>query len=177
MLKLIFTSVLLFTSITFAQSSKDTLWQPLKFFIGEWKGQGEGESGKGDYERSYNFIFDKQFIEVKNKSSYPPSEANNNKGEVHQDLGFISFDRLRKNFILRQFHIEGFVNQYVSTNISSDGKKIVFTSEEIENIPKGWRARETYDILNENEFSETFELAAPDKDFEVYSKVTLKRIK
>jgi len=71
--------------------------------------------------------------------------------------------------------MEGFVNQYKLDSISKDGRTIVFTTEAIENIPNGWKAKETYQLINENEFIETFELAEPDKPFEVYSKVTMKR--
>jgi len=53
--------------------------------------------------------------------------------------------------------------------------KMVFVSESIENIAPGWRARETYLILNENEFIERFELAEPGKDFVLYSEAHLKR--
>jgi hypothetical protein len=113
---------------------------------------------------------------VKNKSTYEPQEKNP-KGEVHEDIGYISYDRMRKKFVLRQFHVEGFVNQFALDSISSDGKTIVFLSEAIENIPAGWRAKETYHIASENEFTETFELAPLGKEFEVYSKVTLKRVK
>ena len=67
----------------------------------------------------------------------------NPKGETHQDIGFFSYDRGRKQFVLRQFHVEGFVNQFKG-DISEDGKLIVFTSESIENIPAGFRAKETY---------------------------------
>jgi len=81
----------------------------------------------------------------------------------------ISFDKARKKFVLRQFHIEGFVNQFVMTSASTDGKTIVFTSESLENIPAGFRARETYKILGPDEFTEIFEIAEPGKDFEVYS--------
>lgn len=49
-------------------------------------------------------------------------------------------------------------------------------SEAIENIPKGYRARETYTFISANEFEEVFEIAEPGKDFEVYSKARLKRV-
>ena len=101
----------------------------------------------------------------------------NPKGEVHQDWGMMSFDKARKKFVLRQFHVEGFVNQYVMTSSSADGKTIVFTSESIENIPAGFRARETYKILGPDEFTEVFEIAEPGKDFEVYSEGHFKRKK
>jgi hypothetical protein len=168
---------LIFPSLVYSQTSRrDSIWFPLKSFIGVWKGDGVSESGNGKYERSYQWIYNKTFIAINNKSAYPPS-ANNPKGEVHEDLGYFSYDKARKTFVLRQFHIEGFVNQYVLDSISPDRKFMTFRTEAIENIPKGWQAKETYRILNENSFEETFELAAPGKAFEVYSKVTLFRQK
>lgn len=57
--------------------------------------------------------------------------------------------------------MEGFVNQYTLESVSPDGKTLVFVSESIENIPAGFRARETYQWKGENEFAEVFELAEP----------------
>lgn len=169
------TILLLITTVSFAQLSKqDSIWQPMKYFIGEWKGVGEANGEKGDYERSYQFILNKKFIEINNKSTYPATDKKP-KGEVHEDKGYISYDKGRKTFILRQFHIEGFVNQYKLDSISADKKTLVLISESIENIPTGWRARETYQLTNDTEFTETFELAEPNKDFELYSKATLRR--
>lgn len=77
--------------------------------------------------------------------------------------------------MLREFHVEGFVNQYVITSSRADGKTIVFTSESIENIPAGFRARETYKILRPDEFREVFEVAEPGNDFELYSEGHFRR--
>jgi hypothetical protein len=52
----------------------------------------------------------------------------------------------------------------------------VFTTEAIENLPSGWRARETYVVHGTAESEEIFELAAPGKDFETYSHARLKRV-
>lgn len=159
----------------FGQMTKqDSVWLPFKNMIGKWSGTSEGQPGKGTYERSYEIVLNKKFIEVKNKSTYPPSTSNP-KGEVHEDKGFISYDKARRTFVLRQFHVEGFVNQYKIESISTDGKTIAFISEAIENIPAGFRARETYHIISNDEFTETFELAEPGKEFELYSKAILKR--
>ena len=150
------------------------LWAPLKLLEGSWQGTSTGKPGSGTVERSYRFVLRGRFLEVRNKSVYPP-QASNPKGETHEDLGFISYDRGRKQFVLRQFHVEGFVNQYVLSETSADGKALVFASEAIENIAPGWRARETWRILSGDEFTETFELAAPGKEFETYSESRLKR--
>ena len=50
-----------------------------------------------------------------------------------------------------------------------DGKTIVLVTEGRENIPAGWRARETYKILGADELVEVFEQAEPGKDLELYS--------
>jgi len=162
---------------SFTQTTKkDSLWLTLKPFIGTWVGEGEGEPGKGHYERSYQFILNKNFIEIKNKSTYPPS-TNHPNGEVHEDIGYFSYDKAKKKFKLRQFHIEAFVNTFEIDSISADNKTIVFISEDIENIPKGYRVKETYRLINDNEIEETFEIAGPNKDFKVYTRVKLMRQK
>ena len=53
----------------------------------------------------------------------------------------------------------------------------MFTTEAIENIPSGWRARETYIVHGSDEFEEVFELSAAGKPFELYSRARLKRVK
>jgi hypothetical protein len=53
---------------------------------------------------------------------------------------------------------------------------LVFVTELIENSPSGWRARETYTFLGPDEFEEVFELSAPDKPFELYSRTRLTRV-
>jgi hypothetical protein len=115
-----------------------------------------------------------QFLEVHDTSTYPAQERNP-KGEVHDDVGYIGFDRARNAFVFRQFHAEGFVNTYVGGPEGS--ARIVMTSETIENIPPGWRARETYVVAGPDEFEEMFELAGPGKDFELYTRTRLKRVK
>jgi hypothetical protein len=177
MKKTLFLSLLLTPFILFAQNTKtDSIWLLLKPFVGTWKGEGGGEPGKGKYERSYQFIFDKKFIEIRNKSTYEPTKQYPN-GEVHEDIGYFSYDNGRKTFMLRQFHAEGFVNQFRLDSISSDKKILIFITESIENIPAGFRAKETYRIISDNEIEETFEIGEPGKDFTVYSKVKLIRQK
>ena len=94
-------------------------------------------------------------------------------GEEHEDRGMISYDRSRKVFVLRQFHVEGFVNQYAAA-VPRDGV-LRFNSESIENIPAGYRARETHTIQGKDEFVERFEMANPGGGFEVYSETRFKR--
>lgn len=88
-----------------------------------------------------------------------------------------SYDRALKKVVLRQFYVEGFVNKYTLDSIGADGKSLEFTTVRIENIAARWRARESFRILSPDEFKKTFSLAAPGKNFEVYSETHLKRAK
>jgi len=174
MRKLFFILILL-PIIVFAQEEKkDDVWSPFKFFVGTWEGTGKGCPGTSKLKAEFKFVLNEKFLQIRGKAVFEPQEKNK-KGEVHEDWGFVSYDGIRKKFVLRQFHIEGFVNQYVLDSLSSDGKTFVFLSENIENIPPGWRAKSTYKILDEKEFLQIFELAEPGKDFEVYSESHLKR--
>lgn len=126
--------------------------------------------------REYSFVLNGTFLLVKNTSTYVPQEKNP-KGEVYEDWGLFSRDRSHKLFVLRQFNIEGFVNRYTLDTLHTDSATMIFTTEAIENIQSGWRARETYKALNQNEFVETFEVGSPGKEFEGYSETHLRRVK
>lgn len=134
----------------------------LNRFVGSWRGTAEGEPGTGTVERNYTPILAGKFIEERNESRYAS-------GEIHHHLGFWSFDRGRSRFVFRQFHEESFVNQFVATTADFVGDQLVVDSEAIENIPAGFRARETYRFNGADAFEEIFEIAEPNAYFQRYS--------
>jgi hypothetical protein len=150
-------------------------WSAIQFLVGEWQGESEGQPGKGTVKRSYDFVLGDKFLYERNVSSYP-SQPKNEKGEIHQHWSFFSYDRARRSLVLRQFHQEGFVNQYVMAPASAAGT-VVFESEALENVPAGWKARETYLAVSADEFVETFELASGAGAYEVYSRARFKRVR
>jgi hypothetical protein len=159
---------------TNAQTPPDRLAQ-VERLIGRWAGDAEGQPGKGKVERQYERVLGSKFILVRNRSVYLPQDTNP-KGETHEDIGFFSFDAARKRVMLRQFHSEGFVNRY-ALDPSNTADRVTFTTEAIENIPAGFRARETYVFSGPDHLEEIFEIAELGKDFEVYSRSRLERIK
>jgi hypothetical protein len=150
-------------------------WAGVRFLLGSWEGTSTGHSGTANVQREYRFVLRDQFIEERHKSMYLPQDKNP-KGEVHEHISYISHDRARKHLVLRQFHVEKFVIQYMQEGESSAGK-VAFVSESMENTPVGWRARESYIVHGPDEFEEVFELAQTGKPFEVYSRTRLKRIR
>ena len=152
-------------------AAEDPFWT-VRFLLGRWQGTTAGQTGKGTVSREYSTALDALFIRVRNRSTYPPQTANA-KEVVHE--GFISFDRSRKRLVLRQFHVGGFVNQDAGET-GATAARLSFTSEQIENISPGWRARETYIPRGSNAFEDIFELAEPGKVFELYSHARFTRL-
>jgi hypothetical protein len=122
--------------------------------------------------RRYNWVLGDRYLHEVNTSVYPPQERNK-KGERHDHWSLFSYDRARKLIVMRQFHIEGFVNTY--RLVQAGPNKIVFESEAFENLSNSWRARESYEFTDPNEVVEIFELAAPGKEFEIYVRANLQR--
>lgn len=147
----------------------------LDFLLGRWEGTQEGQPGSGTVTREYTRELNGRFIRATNRSVYP-AQPKNPKGEIHEDVGYFGLDRSRKLIVLRQFHTESFVVQYV-WDTASTASRVVMTSEAIENIPKGYRARETYVQVGPDEVEEIFEMAEPNQDFKVYSRTRIRRVK
>ncbi len=160
---------------TAQEAARPDPFAPVRFLIGEWRGTAEGQAGNGTVTRSYAFVLGDRFIEERNTSTYPAQDRNA-KGEVHEHRGFLSFDRKRKTLMMRQFHRESFVNLYAFDSAASTAQRLVFNSEHFENFDNSWRARETYELISADEFVETFELAPPQKPFEIYSRTRFRRV-
>jgi hypothetical protein len=79
--------------------------------------------------------------------------------------------------MLRHFHEEGFVNLFALNAQSSTATRLIFDSVSFENFSNEWRARETYEVISADEFVESFELAEPGKDFQLYSRNHFRRKK
>ena len=147
-----------------AAANAADVWAPVRFFEGKWEGKASGQPGTGTTSRECRFELGGRFLVCKNHAVYA-LKPGKPEPEVHEDWGVFSYDKSAKAFILRQFHAEGFVNEYAGT-VAPDGRQLEFVSRAIENIAPGWRAREAYRIEGPDEFVEVFSLAAPGKEFE-----------
>lgn len=158
--------------LTFSAAAQDAPPQGLarlETLAGKWRGVSTGRSGEGAVERECARVLAGRFLECRTTVTYPPQEKNK-KGEVHVEIAYYSYDRAAKVIRLRQFHGEGFVNTY------SEAEPLVFVTDAIENAPAGWRAREQYE-LDGDTWRETFSLAQQGKEFDVYSRANLMRVK
>lgn len=149
-------------------------WAPLRPLEGSWEGPASGEPGRGVCTRTYRFELANRFLVLRNKCVYE-AKSQGAEPEVHEDLGIFSFDKGLGKIVFRQFHVEGFVNEYTLEPAAKDGKPLEFVTRRIENIPPGWRAREVYRLASNDDLEEEFSLAAPGKEYQLYSQARFRR--
>jgi hypothetical protein len=167
--------LLLFLLIAFNAAGQADPWAPLRVFDGRWEGSVTGKPGKQLSSREYHFVSDGTFLWQHDHSVYEATSPDATP-KVREDFGYFSYDKFLKKIVWRQFHSEGFVNEYRFESVSADGKSFEFVTVRIENLPPGWRAKKSYRVISADEIEETFSLAPPDKEFDTYTAAQLKRV-
>jgi hypothetical protein len=148
----------------------------VRVFEGKWEGTITGRLGKQFSSREYQFVLDGTFLSQRDHSVYE-AKSPDATPKVREDFGYFSYDTFLKKIVWRQFHGEGFVNEYRLESLSADCKFLEFITVRIENLAPEWRAKKSYRVLSADEIEETFSLAPPGKDFDVYTMAHLRRVK
>lgn len=161
-----FLLVLIF-QIGFGQTHLDMF----NFLIGNWQGVETGVAGNGIGFRTYRYELGANYIFIENQSTFPKSETKP-LGEVHRDKGIFSYNSNTSKVVLREFHVEGFVNIYELDTIQSTEEKFVFVTREIENNPGNWKAKLILTKNSEKQFTEEFLIAMDGENFKPFLKNT-----
>jgi len=157
-------SFLVFLSLFSSSLIAQNPLSDFEFLVGNWQGVESGVAGDGIGFRTYTWQLGNNYIMHNNASHFPKAETKP-KGEVHRDFGILSFNKVDSSIILREYHVEGFVNIYKQDKESSNDSIFIFITREIENNPGNWVARSTYKKISDNEFIENFEIAMDGKNF------------
>lgn len=170
---------ILFVFFSYFLLSSSTAQNPLQKFenlIGVWEGAGEGFSNsKSKLKAEYKWILNKKFIQVKHRSEFEPTDKNP-EGEVHEDFGVLSFDSGRKTVVFRQYHVEGFYNEYILNDSLSNNSTLIFETVKIENFVPGGRARFTINIKSDSEIETLFDVGFPGKEMACFGKNRLRKV-
>jgi hypothetical protein len=162
--------------IAISAAAQSDPWSPVRVFEGKWEGSITGKPGKQFSSREYQFVLHDTFLSQRDHSVYE-AKTLDEMPKIREDFGYFSYDTFLKKMVWRQFHSEGFINEYRLESVSTDGKFLEFITVRIENLAPGWRAKKSYRVLSADEIEETFSLAPPGKDFDVYTVAHLRRVK
>lgn len=151
-------------------------WVPLRFLAGNWTGSTLTQPVAGTSERTYSFVLADAFMQERTRTMYEPRQRNGPR-ETEEKWSLFGFDRSRGLLTARRYHQDGYVITYFLDASASTPTRLVFQSESLANFAPNWRAREIYEIVSEDEFIETFEVAEVGKDYEVHSQTRFTRVR
>ncbi|MBP6979155.1 MAG: hypothetical protein PHD61_07700 [Bacteroidales bacterium] len=158
-LKLLATIILLvmFISCNGQQSSP---WEKWGWLIGEWKGEGSGQTGQGGGTFSFAYDLDQKILVRKSHSEYPAVE--NKPLIVHDDLMIVYPDYSGNPSKAIYFDNEGHTIHYT---ISYAADSIVMNSERIPGVPI---FRLTYVYLDDTTAKTVFDISTDGENFKTY---------
>jgi len=144
-------------------------WAKWSWLIGEWKGEGTGEPGKGSGAFSFKPDFSDKILVRKAHSEYPATT--NKPAFVHDDLLIVYLDFSGNPSRAIYFDNEGHTINY---SISYADKSIVLLSDKIPNVPL---FRLTYTLLDDETINTKFETSQDGEKFVTYIEGKSKKIK
>jgi len=144
---------LLFQTAFAQQAAPNVKWDPLKFLLGKWVGEGSSEVGQGSGYFTFEESLNNKVLIRKNHAEYPATK--DRPVFSHDDLMIVYADPATKQFRAFYTDSEGNVIHY-AVNVSTDGKTVVFLSDP--QVP-GPRYRLTYVLMQPNKMALTFEIA------------------
>ena len=166
--KLIFTIGFL-TLVTVALGQNNSPWAKWTWLIGDWKGEGAGEPGKGSGSFSFMPDLNEKILVRKAHSVYP--QDNGKPAIVHDDLLIVSLDYSGNPSKAAYFDNEGHTINY---SISYSEKEIILLSEKVPAVPV---FRLTYTYLDKETVNTKFEMSQDGVQFMTYVEGKSKKFK
>lgn len=158
----------LFTLISGCFGQQNSTWTKWTWLIGNWKGEGNGEPGKGSGVFSFKTDLNDKILVRKAHSVYPGAAGK--PSIVHDDLLIVSLDYTGNPSKAVYFDNEGHTINYT---ITYSDKAIVFVSDKIPSVPT---FRLTYTSLDNDTVNTKFEMSQDGVKFMTYVEGKSKRV-
>jgi hypothetical protein len=155
-----------------AEEAEPDPWEPIRPLLGRWEGATVGKESLSKVVHEYEFVLNGRFIRSTTQAKFESIEEGV-EPEIHEDIGYFSFDSERGSIILRQFLSEGYVNTYVLEHASADS--LVLVTEHTEGAG-GYGARLRLLFSGPEEYVEKLDLLPPGKDYFTCQNIRMKKV-
>jgi hypothetical protein len=163
-------AIVLFVGLTsLCQAQQTAGWEKWSWLVGEWVGEGSGQTGQGGGSFSIKPDLDGKVIVRKNHAEYPATEKSAK--IVHDDLTIMYTDNPDGIHKAIYFDNEGHVIRYL---ITYSDNSVVLTSETQGNQPI---FRLTYDLVGKETINVKFEISPDGEKFNVYTEGKCNKVK
>ncbi len=132
---------------------------PFEWLSGEWVGKTTGRGPQGEIHLSVALALDKRFMIFREESTLAASPS---APPVHESWMGILSGGANGSFLLDTYSSTGFVTRY---GVTAEGTEIRLNSQGGPLPPAGWLFRRIIDQAGEAEFTETVQLAPPNRPF------------
>lgn len=129
-------------------------WEPWRFLIGKWRGNGKGAAGEGPGEFTFNTDLDGKVLVTTNVQEFGATKEREAFKYRSLMVIFLEGLRPRANF----YDNEGHVINY-SVVFTDKPKKVTFVSDVVAGTP---RFRFSYTEVSSDELKADFDIASPD---------------
>ena len=155
-----------------AAASEQDPFAPLRPLVGLWTGAGSGFGNESSVSHQWDLALQGIFLRLQTVSTdRSPAES----GEIHEDLGLLSYDTDTSGFVFRQYLSEGYVNTFDVTIETAEPPTIHFAARESES-GGGLRVQMRLVFLSATEYRMELDLAAPGKDFSTCQRMQMKKV-
>jgi hypothetical protein len=169
MKKTLHLAVVFFAIFTNSYGQQSASWAKWTWLIGEWKGEGNGQTGQGSGGFSFKTDLNDKILVRKSHSEYPATEKK--PLIIHDDLMFVYLDFSGNPSKAIYFDNEGHTINYAITYAE---KSIVLQSEKMPNVPI---FRLTYSLLDNETINTKFEMSQDGEKFMMYVEGKSKKAK
>jgi hypothetical protein len=159
----------LFMIMTTCFGQQTASWTKWSWLVGEWKGEGSGEPGKGGGIFTFKTDLNDKILVRKAHSEYPATAGK--PAIVHDDLLIVYLDFSGNPSKAIYFDNEGHTINY---SITYSEKAIVLLSDKIPHVPV---FRLTYNLLDNDSIDTKFEMSQDGEKFMVYIEGKSKKVK
>lgn len=152
-------------------SAEDDIWGAFNPLLGKWRGESEGFGSTARVKHDWEFVMKGAFLAL-----HTDSRGEGPRGpEMHEDVGFLSFDRDAERWVFRQFLSEGFVNTFVVKPEEVDGLP-AFDFEFLTAESAGsMRVRMRLVFTSQDAYTMTLDLAGKGGDYATCQTMHMKR--
>jgi len=132
---------------------------PFEWLVGEWVGKTNGHGPQGEIHLSVAFALDNRFMILRKESTLTASPGAPPARESW--IGILSGGP-NGSFLLDTYSSTGFVTRY---GVTAEGTEIRLNSQGGPLPPQGWLFRGIIERAGESEFTETVQMAPPNRPF------------
>jgi len=148
-------------------------WASVRVLEGVWEGNGAGFGQTSTVTHTWRFVLDGNFLQLSTKSVTDAAEDGD--GEIHEDVGYVSWSEGDETLRFRQFLSEGFVNSFTIQEAAHPEVGLNFEPVSTDGMAT-FAVRMTLRFSGEDAYEMIMEMGTKGKELQACQSMELERV-